>query len=236
MEDMYLFLTGFVRDFPRFASRDFYIVGESFGGTWVPALAHKIHQKQSSPMADIVRSTSTSDASFINLKGIGLGNAQLSQALQWPGFYATGCTGDKPVFNASICAVMEADMSECVAMLEICSGSPEVCGPVLEHCRQSSVNLVFEAGLNPYDFRQRCEQPPLCYEEPTWIEEYLNTTEARNLLGVPSDVQLNLVDMELNSNFVASGALAVDPIQWVEELLDKVRAIHPRPWHRTARD
>ena len=120
-------------------------------------------------------------------------------------------------------------MSECVAMLEICSGSPEVCGPVLDHCRKTSVNLVFEAGLNPYDFRQRCKETPLCYEEPGWIEEYLNTTEARGLLGVPSEVPLHLVDMELNSNLVASGALAVDPMQWVEDLLNKVDSprFHP---------
>ncbi|CCF34406.1 hypothetical protein CH063_06401 [Colletotrichum higginsianum] len=204
-EDMYRFLAAFIAEYPRFASQDFYIIGESFGGTWVPALARAIDYKHRP----------------INLKGIGLGNAQLSQALQWPGFYPTGCGGEEPLFNATACAAMEAGMAECVAMLEICAGSADVCGPVLDRCRRQSVFLILETGLNPYDFRKPCKVPGLCFEEAVWVEEYLNSTGAREALGVPLDVQFNNVDEELGADFLASGDMAVDPIGWVEDLLDK---------------
>ncbi|GKT71806.1 carboxypeptidase Y [Colletotrichum tofieldiae] len=221
-EDMYRFLTAFIAEYPRFATQDFYIIGESFGGTWVPALARAIDYKQSSSMAHVVRATSPGNAShLINLKGIGLGNAQLSQSLQWPGFYPTGCMGDEPLFNASACAAMEAGMAECVAMLEICAGSADVCGPVLDRCRRQSVFLILETGLNPYDFRKPCKVPGLCFEEALWVEEYLNSTEAREALGVPLGVQFSNVDEELGADFVASGDMAVDPIGWVEDLLAK---------------
>ncbi|GKT66327.1 hypothetical protein ColTof4_14539 [Colletotrichum tofieldiae] len=107
---------------------------------------------------------------------------------------------------------MEAGMSECVAILEICAGNADVCGPVLAQCRRHSVYLVFETGLNPYDFRQPWKVPGLCFKKPAWIEEYLNSTEARELVAVPHDVHLNIVTTELNDNFIASGALAVDSI------------------------
>ncbi|KAH7363301.1 Alpha/Beta hydrolase protein, partial [Plectosphaerella cucumerina] len=222
-EDMYQFLAAFVQRYPRFATQDFYIVGESASGSFVPALARAIDHRQSSPMAHLVRSSSKPDKGFghINLRGIGLGNAQLSQALQWPGFFATGCTGDTPLFNASTCTALEEGLPECVRMLEICAGNTDVCDAVLAHCRQQSVGLIVEAGLNPYDFRLECQGMDNCYPQQAWTRDHLDSHEARRALGVAPDQQLNMINNQVYEDLIKSGFFAVDPVTWVEELLEK---------------
>jgi cathepsin A (carboxypeptidase C) len=224
---MYQFLAAFVQRYPRFATQDFYIVGESAGGYFVPALARAIDHKQSSPMAHLVRLSSKPDEGFgqINLRGIGLGNAQLSQALQWPGFFATGCTGDAPLFNASTCAALEAGLPECVRMLEICAGETTVCDAVLAHCRRQSVGLIVEAGLNPYDFRLKCQGIDDCYPQQAWIHDHLDSEEARGALGVAHNQPLSMINYEVYDELIKSGFFAIDPVTWVEELLEKVRKL-----------
>lgn len=40
--DSYAFLQGFYKEFPQFASNDFWVTGESYGGHYVPELVHRI--------------------------------------------------------------------------------------------------------------------------------------------------------------------------------------------------
>jgi carboxypeptidase C (cathepsin A) len=51
MQDSVAFLEGFMERFPRFAQRDFYIAGESYGGHYVPTLAAAVvaHNHQQAP-------------------------------------------------------------------------------------------------------------------------------------------------------------------------------------------
>ncbi|XP_057845713.2 putative serine carboxypeptidase-like 23 [Cryptomeria japonica] len=66
-EDNYSFLVNWFNRYPNYKNRDFYIAGESYAGNYIPQLAAKIleHRKQS-------------QASFINLKGLMIGNGDLS--------------------------------------------------------------------------------------------------------------------------------------------------------------
>lgn len=41
-EDAYQFLQGFLRRFPEYAGRQFWVAGESYGGHYVPNLALKV--------------------------------------------------------------------------------------------------------------------------------------------------------------------------------------------------
>lgn len=222
---MYAFLVDFIEEFPQFAKQDFYIVGESFGGTWVTALALTIHRRQSTPLASLVQSTTSLQEPTLNLKGIGLGNSQLSQSLQWPGFYKTGCLGEDPIFNATTCAVIQENMATCVQLLESCQSQPEVCVSALNYCREKSVWFIMDEGLNPYDIREECKVPGICYEEPGWIEEYLNSDHIRNELQVPDHVTFVAVDMDLNEVFARKGYVGHDPIEWLEQILNKVSAL-----------
>ncbi|XP_065865138.1 serine carboxypeptidase 1-like [Euphorbia lathyris] len=62
--DAYVFLVNWLERFPQYKSRDFFITGESYAGHYVPQLAYTI-----------LKNKKTANTSFINLKGIAIGNA-----------------------------------------------------------------------------------------------------------------------------------------------------------------
>ncbi|KAG1331789.1 putative serine carboxypeptidase II-3 [Cocos nucifera] len=62
--DAYVFLANWMERFPEYKGRDFYIAGESYGGHYVPQLAHTIIQHNNS---------------IINLKGIMIGNGVINE-------------------------------------------------------------------------------------------------------------------------------------------------------------
>jgi carboxypeptidase C (cathepsin A) len=49
MQDVVQFLLGFFHRFPRYATRDLFIAGESYGGHYVPNLAAAILEHNSLP-------------------------------------------------------------------------------------------------------------------------------------------------------------------------------------------
>lgn len=61
-QDLYTTLETFFRAYPEYAANDFYVVGESYGGHYVPALAERILHGNRKRQARI------------NLKGIAIGN------------------------------------------------------------------------------------------------------------------------------------------------------------------
>ncbi|XP_024923558.3 serine carboxypeptidase-like 35 [Ziziphus jujuba] len=66
--DSYAFLIGWFKKFPEFKSHDFYIAGESYAGHYVPQLANLIYKRNQGESKD----------SYINLKGIMIGNAVIN--------------------------------------------------------------------------------------------------------------------------------------------------------------
>ncbi|XP_075644389.1 serine carboxypeptidase-like 40 [Castanea sativa] len=65
--DNYVFLLNWLKRFPEYKNRDFYVAGESYAGHYVPQLAHTIlfHNKKA-------------NKTIINLKGIIIGNAVIN--------------------------------------------------------------------------------------------------------------------------------------------------------------
>ncbi|XP_057514159.1 serine carboxypeptidase-like 40 isoform X2 [Actinidia eriantha] len=74
--DNYVFLLNWLERFPEYKNRDFYISGESYAGHYVPQLAHTIlhHNK-------------AANKTFVNLKGIIIGNALINDDTDVVGFY-----------------------------------------------------------------------------------------------------------------------------------------------------
>ncbi|KAK7306704.1 hypothetical protein VNO77_44659 [Canavalia gladiata] len=63
-KDAYAFLINWLERFPEYKTRDFYITGESYAGHYVPQLAYTI-----------LLNNKFNNQTFINLKGIAIGNA-----------------------------------------------------------------------------------------------------------------------------------------------------------------
>lgn len=75
-EDSYVFLVNWFRRFPHYKNNDFYIIGESYAGFYIPELADAITKKN-------MEADSTS---IINLKGIMIGNGIMNEDTDDKGF------------------------------------------------------------------------------------------------------------------------------------------------------
>ncbi|XP_010261659.2 PREDICTED: serine carboxypeptidase II-3-like [Nelumbo nucifera] len=74
-EDNYVFLVNWLERFPEYKTRDFYIVGESYAGHYVPQLANAILQNKNAGM------------NSINLRGIMIGNPLINGETDMRGMY-----------------------------------------------------------------------------------------------------------------------------------------------------
>lgn len=74
--DAYKFLVNWLERFPEYKTRDFYITGESYAGHYVPQLAQLI-----------LHNNKITNQTFINLKGVAIGNAYIDYETQNMGSY-----------------------------------------------------------------------------------------------------------------------------------------------------
>merc|ERR1712130_825372 len=70
-ENMYEFFQKFMEQFPKYAKLDFFIMGESYAGHYIPSFAHRVYQ-----------GNSNGTGIHINLKAIGIGNGLVDPELQ----------------------------------------------------------------------------------------------------------------------------------------------------------
>uniref|UniRef100_A0A803KRD9 Carboxypeptidase n=1 Tax=Chenopodium quinoa TaxID=63459 RepID=A0A803KRD9_CHEQI len=77
-KDAYTFLVNWFERFPQYKNREFYLAGESYAGHYVPQLAYTILHKNNN---------AKHNSSFINLKGIAIGNAWVDDATNTAGLY-----------------------------------------------------------------------------------------------------------------------------------------------------
>ncbi|RSL57588.1 hypothetical protein CEP54_008201 [Fusarium duplospermum] len=198
------FLRQFMIAFPDLADRDFIIAGESYGGSWVPALATTILQSQGDTSDDVkpVRvqggdrgaaspSYDSHNRPHINLKGVMIGNCLIRRSVQNIGFFETVCAGPDNLFNTSQCLQWAPLAMWCEEHLVVCETdgmTSTTCKEAEEKCNAISRVVVEEMHRNPYDFRQECHDPEACYSEMKHINEYLNRTYVEQALGVLEDV------------------------------------------------
>ncbi|KAD6795281.1 hypothetical protein E3N88_06177 [Mikania micrantha] len=77
-KDSYTFLINWLERFPEYKTRDFYITGESYAGHYIPQLAQLILRSNH-------RRNDDDNSTFINLKGIAIGNAYIDDETQGKG-------------------------------------------------------------------------------------------------------------------------------------------------------
>jgi len=124
-EESYAFLVNWFNRFPQYKSRKFYIAGESYAGFYIPELASTIleHKK-------------LSQASFINFKGIMVGNGLMNSETDFLGTFQyarshalissetyeqaiSSCNNTK--FDASVCSNLEIQMYNEMGNIDIYS-------------------------------------------------------------------------------------------------------------------
>ncbi|KAI3612923.1 carboxypeptidase c [Moniliophthora roreri] len=78
-------------------------------------------------------------------------------------------------------------------------------------------------GYNPYDIRKKCQREadrPLCYDEPVWIEKWMNIPANKITLGVPPERNFTAVNMAVYHDFLATGEMAFDTKALLPELVN----------------
>jgi cathepsin A (carboxypeptidase C) len=63
-EDAYYFLQAFFQTYPEYASNPLFIVGESYGGHYAPAIAHRVWKGNQASKENTIQ---------LNLAGLGIG-------------------------------------------------------------------------------------------------------------------------------------------------------------------
>uniref|UniRef100_K3X2E9 Carboxypeptidase n=1 Tax=Globisporangium ultimum (strain ATCC 200006 / CBS 805.95 / DAOM BR144) TaxID=431595 RepID=K3X2E9_GLOUD len=222
-ENMYWFLQGFIEKHPEFENRAFFIVGESYGGHFVPSAAHYVWQQ--SMLGDAQAGTKK-----INLQGIGIGNGWVDPDTQY--MYAEAMATDN-AYNVTFLTEaqivqMKKDNLVCVAMSQACRANPlngSVCMDEQTFSWEKHIVPYLAAGRNPYDIRESChtETDPLC-EGDNHLEEFLNLESVHKALN--ANKKWEQVSEDVSVDFIKFGDNAQPSHLQVADLLnDGVRVL-----------
>ncbi|KAF7539554.1 hypothetical protein G7054_g2092 [Neopestalotiopsis clavispora] len=217
------FLQQFFLAFDQLSELDFYITGESYGGSWVPALGARIIERQRSDLAMVIQSSTGYTPKHINLKGIAIGNGLIRQSIQSSGLFESACKGPDAVFSGAQCHQLEPLASRCEVLESVCEEfgydsvgcktAASVCGEFFE--------VFGELGRNPYDWRQRCSGDVLtCYSSLREIESLMALNATREALGVPDPVDYALLSEPVLNAWNDEDEIWKPSHQYVNYLLD----------------
>lgn len=207
-KDIYAFLELFFKQFPAFKKSDFHIAGESYAGRYIPLFASEIlrHPERS-----------------FNFKSVLIGNGLTDPLTQYQYYQPMACGegGEAPVLTPEECSNMAATIPRCTALIEACynSGSVFACVPASVYCENAETGPFMKTGKNAYDMRKDCKGSDLCYEELQYIDDYLNTPEVRQKLGVEVDAYQGCSD-DVFRNFLFTGDGMKPSQDSVAELLE----------------
>jgi cathepsin A (carboxypeptidase C) len=214
-ENAYYFLQSFLQSHPEYAKNPMFITGESYAGHYVPAITHRIWKGNKEKKAGTIH---------LNLQGMAIGNGLTNPELQYPEY------ADMAFKNSHNVQVIDEDeynnmkkaSGTCTALIKKCNGiNKENPGPMEIFYCQSAVavcNAVFMipyemTGLNPYDIREKCQHPPLCYDFSN-IEKFLNADSTKRALHISHEShKWESCNMGVHSNFM---------IDWMKDMSPKV--------------
>lgn len=234
---MHRFLRQFFIAFPQLSKLDFYIAGESYGGSWVPALGAEIIQSQAKRSTLEKQSGSPfhfsqddSKRAKIPLKGIMIGNGLVRQSVQNPGNFEAACSGPDSLFTHSQCLEWAPRAMWCETNLKVCepdNWTSDACKNAEKLCSEMGGFVTGTLHRNPYDWRLTCDDPPNCYPQMQHIDEYLNRTDVKIALGVDETVAFNGVSYEVFEQWEKVGDLWKSSDSYVNYLLDSVSSPAP---------
>jgi cathepsin A (carboxypeptidase C) len=182
-EDAYYFLQGFFKTHPEYSQNPLFIVGESYGGHYAPAIAHKIWLKNK-------KSSGGEGLIHLILGGLAVGNGltnPIEQYKWYPEMAYNNSHGIKTVSESTYDAMTSA-VDKCVELIQACNNGDSfvnsfACQTAFVICNASETAPYQMSGLNPYDIRKECGDHPLCYDFSN-IETFLNLDSTKEALHI----------------------------------------------------
>jgi len=183
-EDAYYFLQQFLKEHPEYSSNPLFVVGESYGGHYAPAIAHKVWTKNKNVEEGLIS---------INLGGLAIGNGltdPIEQYKWYPEMAYHNSHGIKTVSEDTYNA-MKGAVDKCVSLIEECNKGDSLvnkfaCQTAFVACNLSETSPYQMTGLNPYDIRLKCGDNPLCYDFSN-VEKWLNLDSTKEALHISNE-------------------------------------------------
>ena len=180
-EDAYYFLQAFFQTYPQYQSSPLYIVGESYGGHYAPAIAHRVWKGNKANAEKTIP---------LKLSGIGIGNGLTDPEHQYPAYvdFAENNSHGIHFLPDEAVAAMKEVVPHCVSMIHQCNAGESMidnfaCQTAFLVCNSGLTSPYQMTGLNPYDIRKQCDVRPLCYDF-SHIRKWLNKEETKQALSV----------------------------------------------------
>jgi len=182
--DVWNFLESFfgLESFTSYVKNDFYVVGESYGGHYVPSVA-----------AGILTGNSNNPTYNINLKGVGIGNGLVNTEVQFGSYGPFGWKYN--LIDETMYAQINQTYQACQADIQ-----SQNWNQAESDCQSLLPDVLSVAGnINVYNIDLQCNPPPLCYDL-TNITNYLNQESVQYLLGV-HNITWEACNDQVNGNF-----------------------------------
>ncbi|TDL20456.1 alpha/beta-hydrolase [Rickenella mellea] len=213
-KDIAAFVAIFFETFHKFKGRGFHLSGESYAGRYLPVYASEIYDQNAKLAA--------ANLTTVNLKSVLIGNGQVDFFQQLKSYYHMQCTGVvvAPMQPISTCVRMQKAIPRCEKWTKAaCVDHFDLmeCEASLSFCETELILPYIEKGYNPYDVTKMC-----CYEEPLWIEQYLNQPSVRSTLGIDSSFgDYSGIAFDLNMAFTKNGDMLHRNQLYIAELLER---------------
>ena len=113
-EDAYFFLQAFFQTYPEYPKNPFFVVGESYAGHYVPAIAHAVYEGNNNPRPNTVP---------INLAGLSIGNGLTNPEEQYQWYPEMGHNNSHGIqfFDDTAYETMMAVVPKCAALIHQCN-------------------------------------------------------------------------------------------------------------------
>jgi len=199
-EDAYFFLQAFFQAHPEYAKNPLFIFGESYGGHYAPAIAHRVH---------LGNKAKNKGTQHVNLKGVGIGNGLTDPLIQYqyyPEMAYNNPHNIKAVGKWTYEAMTKA-VPTCTKLIKSCNDAKVSfmatvkCGEAFNFCNMA-LNAPYQmSGKNPYDMSKKCDVKPLCYDF-SHVTNFLDLDSTRKALHVNSKApKWQSCNMNVNTMF-----------------------------------
>jgi len=195
-EDMYHFMEAFYKAYPQYLTNPLFVYGESYGGHFAPATAHRIWQ-----------GNVKKEGVQMPLTGLSTGNGmtQPEIQLQWYGHLAYDWCKNvlgQPCISKSAFDTQQAAIPECVSLIKTCNANANSsgCATAMNNCLGSQMGPFQNTGLNVYDVRKPCIGD-LCYNF-TYASAFMNRPDVQQSLGVAAQhIDWHVCSFSVNGMF-----------------------------------
>jgi cathepsin A (carboxypeptidase C) len=182
-EDAYYFLQAFFKsqEGSKYKDSPLFIVGESYGGHYAPAIAHRIWMGNKSVQPGLLS---------LNLKGLAVGNGLTDpeEQYKWYAEMAYNNSHEMKVIDEKTYNMMKSAEPMCTKGIAQCNKgdgmlSSFACQAAFAYCNMALTTPYRATMLNPYDIRKPCGDNPLCYDF-SHIEKFMNNDSTKKALHV----------------------------------------------------